>query len=67
LQRSTDVLQYIQSKTGGRIPVIGSGGIFTGKDAQEKMNAGAQLVEVWTGFIYEGPFIVKKICRSLTK
>ena len=45
--------------------MIASGGIFTGEDAREKLNAGASLVQVWTGFIYEGPGIVKKICRSL--
>jgi len=66
-QRSTEVLNYIYSKTAGTIPVIGSGGIFTGIDAQEKIKSGADLIEVWTGFIYEGPFIVKKICSSLAK
>src|SRR5579875_682884 len=63
--RSTEVIKYIHQKTGGHIPIIGSGGIFTGADAQEKLNAGALLVEVWTGFIYEGPAIVKKICNYL--
>ena len=66
-KRSTDVLQYIQQKTGGRIPVIGSGGIFTAPDAKQKINAGASLVEVWTGFIYEGPSIVRNICTRLKK
>ncbi|HJW16716.1 MAG TPA: quinone-dependent dihydroorotate dehydrogenase [Flavisolibacter sp.] len=64
-QRSTEVLAYITEKTKGAIPVIGSGGIFTAADAQKKMKAGASLMEVWTGFIYEGPVIVKKICKSL--
>ena len=64
-QSSTEVVQYIQQKTGGSIPVIASGGIFTGQDAREKLQAGASLVEVWTGFIYEGPFIVKRICSEL--
>jgi len=45
--------------------VIGSGGIFTGADAQEKKEAGASLIEVWTGFIYEGPKIVSNICKHL--
>ncbi len=63
--RSTEVLKYIREKTAATLPVIGSGGIFTGKDAQEKRQAGAALIEVWTGFIYEGPFIVKRICKSL--
>jgi dihydroorotate dehydrogenase len=64
-KRSTEVVQYIHQKTSGAIPVIASGGIFTGSDAKEKQQSGASLVEVWTGFIYEGPFIVKRICREL--
>lgn len=63
--QSNDVLRYIHQKTNGRIPVIGSGGIFNGHDAEKKMRAGAALIEVWTGFVYEGPMIVKKIGRAL--
>jgi dihydroorotate dehydrogenase len=65
--RSTEIVKYICEKTKGKIPVIASGGIFTGEDAKEKMDAGASLVQVWTGFIYEGPGIVKKICKELIK
>jgi dihydroorotate dehydrogenase len=64
--KSTSMIQYIYSEAGS-IPIIGSGGIFTAKDAKEKMDVGASLIEVWTAFIYEGPFIVKKICRHLSK
>lgn len=64
LTRSTEVVRYICEKTGGKIPVIGSGGIFTGEDAAAKEAAGANLVQLWTGFIYEGPAIVKKISRT---
>jgi len=64
-QRSTGIVNYICQKTGGKIPVIASGGIFTAADAKEKLDAGASLVQVWTGFIYEGPAIVKRICKSL--
>jgi dihydroorotate dehydrogenase len=64
-ERSTEVVKYIHYKTNGQIPIIASGGIFTGKDAMEKINAGATLVQVWTGFIYEGPSIVKKILKGL--
>ncbi len=64
-ERSTEVVKYICDKTEGKIPVIASGGIFTSDDAKEKINAGASLVQVWTGFIYEGPSIVKKICKSI--
>jgi len=63
---STEVLDYIHRKTNLSIPVIASGGIFSGNDAKEKINSGASLIEVWTGFIYEGPFIVKRICRELS-
>ncbi|HEV7331940.1 MAG TPA: quinone-dependent dihydroorotate dehydrogenase [Flavisolibacter sp.] len=65
-QRSTEVLQYIHQNTGGTIPLIGSGGIFTAEDAAAKITAGASLIEVWTGFIYEGPFIVKNSSRGLS-
>jgi len=64
-ERSTLIIEYIHKKTAGEIPIIASGGIFTGADAKEKLNVGADLLQVWTGFIYEGPGIVKKICNSL--
>jgi dihydroorotate dehydrogenase len=63
-QKSTEIVQYISLKTKGQLPVIASGGIFTGADAREKLKNGASLVQVWTGFIYEGPFIVRKILKS---
>ncbi len=59
------VLGEIATLTEKRIPMIASGGIFTGNDALKKINLGAQLIQVWTGFIYEGPGIVKKICNTL--
>ncbi len=65
-QKSTEIIKYICALTKGKIPVIASGGIFTGEDAKEKINAGASLVQVWTGFIYEGPAIVKRICKTLS-
>jgi dihydroorotate dehydrogenase len=66
-KRSTEIVHYIQKQTDGKIPIIASGGIFTGADAWEKLNAGAALVQVWTGFVYEGPAIVKNICKYLVK
>jgi dihydroorotate dehydrogenase len=66
-ERSTEIIQYIATKTNGRLPIIAVGGIFTAEDAQEKINAGASLVQVYTGFIYEGPAIAKKICKSFIK
>ena len=64
---STAIVRYISEKTDRELPVIASGGIFTGADAKEKFDAGASLVQVWTGFIYEGPAIVKRIGRYLSK
>lgn len=64
-KRSTEVVQYIKDKTAGKLPIIAVGGIFTAADAQEKLDAGASLVQVYTGFIYEGPTLVKKICKGL--
>ncbi len=63
--RSTEIVKYIHQKTNGQIPVIASGGIFTGADAKEKIDAGASLIQVWTGFIYEGPGIMKRICKEI--
>jgi dihydroorotate dehydrogenase len=65
-KRSTEMLRQFQICTGGKIPIIASGGIFDGEDAKEKFEAGASLIQVWTGFIYEGPLIVKNICKSLS-
>ncbi len=62
-EESTKITSYIHKKTNGKIPVISSGGIFSADDAKEKFENGATLVQVWTGFIYEGPAIVKKILR----
>jgi len=64
-ERSTEVIKYICEKSSGKIPVIAVGGIFTAKDAQDKLDAGASLVLVYSGFIYEGPGIVKNICKGL--
>ncbi len=63
--RATEIVEYICRKTNGQLPVIASGGIFTGADAKENWTRGGTLVQVWTGFIYAGPGIVKKIARAL--
>jgi dihydroorotate dehydrogenase len=60
---SGDVLRHLHERAPG-LPLIASGGIFTGRDARERLEVAA-LVQVWTGFIYEGPAIVRKICREL--
>jgi dihydroorotate dehydrogenase len=64
-EKSTEIIKYIHEKTNGMIPIIASGGIFNTDDAKEKINAGGSLVQVWTGLIYEGPDIVKKILSDL--
>ncbi|MEY4628516.1 MAG: hypothetical protein RLZZ595_842 [Bacteroidota bacterium] len=66
-EASDGILRELARLTHGKTPMIASGGIFTGTDARDKMELGASLVQVWTGFIYEGPGIVKKICSSLNK
>src|SRR2546423_2125586 len=66
MERSTEVLRYLTEQLHGNIPVIASGGIFNGTDAKEKFDAGASLIQVWTGFIYQGPSIVKNICEYLS-
>jgi len=63
--KSTELIHYIAEKSGHRIPIIGSGGISGPADAKEKLNAGAALIQIWTGFIYEGPGLVRKILSSL--
>ena len=65
-ERSTEIVNYIHKKTNGAIPVIASGGIFTGDDAIEKLQSGASLLQVWTGFVYEGPSIIKNICKAIS-
>lgn len=66
-QPSTKVLQYLCDHLGASVAVIASGGIFTAADASAKLEAGAKMVQVWTGFIYEGPGIAGTICRGLSK
>lgn len=65
--RSTEVIRYLHSKTNGKVPIVGVGGVFTAADAQEKLEAGASLVQVYTGFVYEGPGIVKQILKGLDR
>ncbi len=63
--RSTEVIRYLHEKSGGAFPIIGVGGIFSPEDALEKLAAGASLVQVYTGFVYEGPALVPKINRAI--
>lgn len=66
-KRSTEIIIYLRSKLGRSFPIIGVGGIMTPNDAIEKLEAGADLVQLYTGFIYEGPGIVSKINKQLTR
>ena len=66
-EKSTEVIRYIHKKSSGRIPIIGIGGIHSAKDALEKLEAGASLVQIYTGFIYEGPSLVKEINEAILK
>lgn len=65
--RSTEVIRYIHTKSNGSIPMIAVGGIHTAKDALEKLDAGATLVQLYSGFIYEGPGLIKEINQALIK
>ena len=63
--RSTEVIRYLCEKSNRAFPVIGVGGIASPEDAKAKLEAGASLVQIYTGFIYEGPALAKRICQSL--
>ena len=65
--KSTRVIKYLSEKSGKAFPIIGVGGIHSATDALEKMQAGADLVQLYTGFIYEGPKLVKRINKALLK
>jgi dihydroorotate dehydrogenase len=67
LKRSTEVLKYLFDKSGGSFPIIASGGIHSVEDAMEKLDAGACLIELYTGFIYEGPILIKKINKEILR
>ncbi len=62
--RSTEVIRFISKETAGRLPIIGVGGVFTRDDYLEKIDAGASLVELYTGFVYEGPSVVAKTLKG---
>ena len=64
-QRSTEVIRFIWQQTSGKLPIIGVGGIFTADDAWEKITAGATLIQVYTGWVYEGPWMVRRILQGL--
>jgi dihydroorotate dehydrogenase len=63
--RSTEVIRHIFRQSGGKLPVVGVGGIFTAADAWEKITAGASLVQIYTGLVYEGPGIARNVVSGL--
>jgi dihydroorotate dehydrogenase len=63
--RSTAVISYLAKKSKGAFPIIGVGGIHSPQDAIEKLQAGAALVQLYTGFIYEGPGLIKRINKKI--
>ena len=65
--RSTEVIRFLSEKSKKAFPIIGVGGIHSVKDALEKLEAGASLIQLFTGFIYEGPSLIKKINKALLK
>lgn len=64
-RKSTDIIRFIHRETSGRLPIIGVGGIFTADDAREKLDAGATLVQAYTGFIYQGPGFCWQVMRTV--
>jgi len=64
-QRSTEVIRFLVEKSNNAFPIIGAGGIHSPADALEKLQAGAALVQLYTGFVYEGPAVVKRINKAL--
>jgi dihydroorotate dehydrogenase len=64
-ERSTEVIRYLHARLGNAYPIIGVGGIHTEKDALEKLEAGASLLQLYTGFIYEGPDLIRRINKAI--
>lgn len=63
--RSLEVLKYLHAQLQGRLPIVSVGGIFSAEDVWERLSNGATLVQVYTGLVYEGPSLLKKLCRGL--
>ena len=64
-KKNLEMVRYIHEKTGGKLPIIGVGGIMTPQQALEMLDAGASLIEIYSGFIYEGPGFVEKILKAI--
>jgi dihydroorotate dehydrogenase len=66
-KKNLALVKYIHEKSAGKLPIIGVGGIMSPEDAKAMLDAGASLVEIYSGFIYEGPSLVKRIIKYLEK
>src|SRR5690606_4691532 len=64
-KRATEVIRYLSTRSNQAFPIIGVGGIHSPEDALEKLEAGASLIQLYTGFIYEGPALIKRICKKI--
>ena len=64
---ATSFVRHLYRAVGGKLPIIGVGGIFTAEDAYEKIKAGASAIQIYTGFVYEGPTVVKRIKQDLIR
>jgi len=64
-KRATEVIAFLHDKSNGAFPIIGVGGIMTAQDAIDKLNAGASLVQLYTGFVYEGPALIREINKAI--
>ncbi|NNF18546.1 MAG: quinone-dependent dihydroorotate dehydrogenase [Flavobacteriaceae bacterium] len=64
-ERSTEVIRFLHTRSKGAFPIIGVGGIHSAEDALQKLEAGASLVQLWTGFVYEGPALVRRINKAI--
>jgi len=66
INRSTEIINYIAKKSNGQLAIMGVGGIHTPDDANRMLDAGADLIQLYTGLIYEGPFVVKNILKKIS-
>ena len=66
-KKAIEIVRYIHEKTNGKLPIIGVGGIMSVQDAVDMLNAGASLIQIYSGFIYNGPTFAKDICKELVK
>jgi dihydroorotate dehydrogenase len=65
--RSTEIVRYLYRQTKGKLPIVGVGGVFNARDAWEKIIAGASLVQIYTGMVYEGPGLAGAVVRGLLR